>query len=120
MASGHETSIDDLMKVIAYNEAPVTLSGGDPLAQPASTLELTKRIKDELGYNIWCYTGFTWEQIRHNPTLDAIMPHIDVLVDSPFALEQRDTSLHFRGSRNQRIIDVQASIKQDKVVLFDV
>ena len=117
--SGHEASTDELMSVIAYNEAPVTLSGGDPLAQPEATLELVKRIKSELGYNIWCYTGYTWEQITNDPMLAAIMPHIDTLVDSRFILEKRDTSLRFKGSSNQRIIDVQASLKKNEVVLLD-
>ena len=56
-------SLDALMDVIAYNELPVTLSGGDPLFHPEQVAQLTARIKDELGYNIWLYTGFTWEQI---------------------------------------------------------
>ncbi len=119
MAGGHEASIDELMSVIAYNEAPVTLSGGDPLAQPQSTLELAKRIKGELGYNIWCYTGYTWEQIQGEPSLSAIMNYVDTLVDSPFVVAERDTTLRFRGSRNQRVIDVPASLAQHRVVLLD-
>ena len=97
-------SLDALMDVIAYNELPVTLSGGDPLFHPEQVAQLTARIKDELGYNIWLYTGFTWEQIVATPRLLAALEHIDVVVDGPFILEQRDTSLLFRGSPNQRII----------------
>lgn len=112
---GEEMSLDALMDVIAYNELPVTLSGGDPLFHPEQVAQLTVRIKDELGYNIWLYTGFTWEQIVATPRLLAALEHIDVVVDGPFILAQRDTSLHFRGSANQRIIDVQQSLATGKV-----
>lgn len=108
-------SLDALMDVIAYNELPVTLSGGDPLFHPEQVAQLTARIKDELGYNIWLYTGFNWEQIVATPRLLAALEHIDVVVDGPFILAQRDTSLHFRGSANQRIIDVQQSLATGKV-----
>ena len=112
---GEEMSLDALMDVIAYNELPVTLSGGDPLFHPEQVAQLTARIKDKLGYNIWLYTGFTWEQIVATPRLLAALEHIDVVVDGPFILAQRDTSLHFRGSANQRIIDVQQSLATGKV-----
>ena len=112
---GEEMSLDALMDVIAYNELPVTLSGGDPLFNPKQVAQLTARIKDELGYNIWLYTGFTWVQIVATPRLLAALEHIDVVVDGPFILAQRDTSLHFRGSANQRIIDVQQSLATGKV-----
>ena len=112
---GEEMSLEALMDVIAYNELPVTLSGGDPLFHPEQVAQLTARIKDELGYNIWLYTGFNWEQIVATPRLLAALEHIDVVVDGPFILAQRDTSLHFRGSANQRIIDVQQSLATGKV-----
>lgn len=115
---GEERTIDELMEVIAYNEAPVTFSGGDPLAQPKALETLTKRIKNELGYNIWCYTGYTWEQIERRPELMNVMRNIDVLVDSPFVLAQRDTKLRFRGSCNQRIINVPATLKTHNITLW--
>lgn len=107
---GHDMSVDDLLLVIADNEAPVTLSGGDPLLQAPAVLRLVERIKRELGYNIWCYTGYTWEQIVERPELLAVMRYIDVVVDGPFVLEQRDITLRFRGSANQRIIDVPSAL----------
>lgn len=106
------------MEVIAYNEAPVTFSGGDPLAQPQALEALTRRIKAELGYNIWCYTGYTWEQIIHIPELMAVMQNIDVLVDSPFILAERDTKLRFRGSHNQRLINVPATLATGNITLW--
>lgn len=105
---GNEMSVDDIMRVIDANEAPVTLSGGDPLQHP-SVLELARRIKEQ-GYNLWCYTGYTWEEIVCSPTLLEVAALCDVVVEGPFILSQRDTTLHFRGSRNQRIIDVRRSL----------
>ena len=118
MNGGEQRSLDELMEVIAYNEAPVTFSGGDPLAQPVELEALTRRIKQELGYNMWCYTGYTWEEIVERPELMAVMRNIDVLVDSRFILEQRDTKLRFRGSHNQRIIDVGATLAKGTVTLW--
>ena len=105
-------TVDELLKVVADNEAPVTLSGGDPLMQAPAVARLAERIKSRLGYNIWCYTGYTWEQIVGRPDLMAVMRHIDVLVDGPFVLDRRDTTLRFRGSDNQRIIDVPAALSR--------
>ena len=107
---GEERSLDELMQVIAYNEAPVTLSGGDPLQQPDGTRDLISRIKHELGYNVWCYTGYTWEEIVNDPKLFKVVQELDVLVDGPFKMAERDISLRFRGSRNQRLIDVQRTL----------
>ena len=112
IGGGEERTLDELMEVIAYNEAPVTFSGGDPLAQAEPLAHLIKRIKNELGYNVWCYTGYTWQQVTQQPELMEAVKQIDVLVDSPFLMAERDTKLRFRGSRNQRLIDVQATLAQ--------
>ena len=108
---GEERTLDELMQVIAYNEAPVTLSGGDPRA-------LIHRIKQELGYNIWCFTGYTWEDITANSTLLDVVRELDVLVEGPFIHAERDISLRFRGSRNQRLIDVQRTLAAGHVSLW--
>ena len=118
MGGGEERSLDELMQVIAYNEAPVTFSGGDPLAQPKPLAHLIKRIKQETGLNVWCYTGYTWEQVRKEPQLMEVVSQLDVLVDSPFKIDERDTKLRCRGSHNQRLIDVQATLKSDKLTLW--
>jgi anaerobic ribonucleoside-triphosphate reductase activating protein len=113
---GEERTLDELMQVIAYNEAPVTLSGGDPLQQPDGTRALISRIKHELGYNIWCYTGYRWEQIIQESRFLPLLQQIDVLVEGPFILAQRNIQLRFRGSENQRIVDVPASLREGKLV----
>ncbi len=115
---GEERTLDELMQVIAYNEAPVTLSGGDPLQQPDGTRALISRIKHELGYNVWCYTGYTWEEIVNDPKLFKVVQELDVLVDGPFKMAERDISLRFRGSRNQRLIDVQRTLDTGVLTLW--
>jgi anaerobic ribonucleoside-triphosphate reductase activating protein len=115
---GEERTLDELMQVIAYNEAPVTLSGGDPLQQPAGTRALIQRIKRELGYNVWCYTGYTWEEIVASPVLLDVVRELDVLVDGPFIMAERDIALRFRGSRNQRLIDVQRTLDTEQLTLW--
>ncbi len=115
---GEDRTLDELMQVIAYNEAPVTLSGGDPLQQPGGVRALIHRIKSELGYNVWCYTGYTWEQIVNDPKLLDVVKELDVLVDGPFLIAERDITLRFRGSRNQRLIDVPRTLATDVLTLW--
>lgn len=106
---GEVMSVTSIMDVIRENEFNVTFSGGDPIYQAEALLPLARAIKEE-GYNIWCYTGFTIEQlmdtdfIASNPVVGRLLDYIDVLVDGPFIESLRDLSLLFRGSSNQRII----------------
>lgn len=103
--NGHWMSIDELMEIIkADSISNVSFSGGDPFYQAAAFTELARRIKAETDKNIWCWTGFTIEQIEADAEMSRMLQYIDTLVDGPFILEQRDTSLLFRGSPNQRII----------------
>lgn len=115
---GREMTIDELMRVIDYNEAPVTLSGGDPLQHP-DVLELAQRIRQG-GYNLWCYTGHTWEEIMSNPQLLKVARLCDVVVEGRFVQAQRDTSLRFRGSHNQRLIDVPLSLAMGSATLHEL
>ena len=97
--------MDELFEIIRSDEfSNVTFTGGDPLYQVEGFTELARRIKEETGKTIWCYTGFTYEEILSDSRLSQILPFIDVLVDGPFIQEKRDTELLFRGSSNQRII----------------
>ena len=105
IANGRWMSIDEIMDIIkADSISNVSFSGGDPFFQVEAFTELARRIKSETTKNIWCWTGFTIEQIRTDERLSMLLPYIDTLVDGPFILEQRDTTLLFRGSPNQRII----------------
>lgn len=82
----------------------ITISGGDPFYNPEELLALVKRLKEETGMNIWCYTGYTMEYLLRNPCYRAPLDYIDVLVDGPFVESLYDPRLSFRGSSNQRII----------------
>ena len=105
MDGGREMSLDELMDIIKSDAlSNVSFSGGDPFFQAPAFTELARRIKEETGKTIWCWTGFTIEQIKKDPEKSKMLDYIDVLVDGPFILEQRDTHLKFRGSPNQRII----------------
>jgi anaerobic ribonucleoside-triphosphate reductase activating protein len=98
-------TVQELLDIVKADEfADVTFSGGDPLYQVEAITELARRIKEETGKDIWCYTGFTYEEIIADKRLSMILPYIDTLVDGPFIASLRDTELHFRGSSNQRII----------------
>ena len=116
---GEERSVDDLMAEITEDPfADVTFTGGDPLYQAASFTELARRIKQETNKNIWCYTGFLFEDIRDKAQFQELFNHIDVIVDGRFDLSQRNEDLPFRGSANQRIIDVQKSLREDNIVMW--
>lgn len=105
IANGKWMSIDEILDIIkADSISNVSFSGGDPFFQVEAFTELARRIKAETGKTIWCWTGYTIEQIREDERLSMLLPYIDTLVDGPFILEQRDTTLLFRGSPNQRII----------------
>ena len=105
IANGKWMSIDEILDIIkADSISNVSFSGGDPFFQVEAFTELARRIKTETSKTIWCWTGFTIEQIRADAHLAMRLPYIDTLVDGPFILEQRDTTLLFRGSPNQRII----------------
>ena len=99
----------------------LTLSGGHPLDphNAPKVLEIVKRVKMVFpNKDIWIYSGYEWENIIKDETLKEILKYTDVLVDGAYIDELRDISLAFRGSGNQRIIDVPKSLEQNKVILW--
>ena len=108
-----------LAPILADDFADVTFSGGDPMYQAEAFTELARRIRDELHRTIWCYTGFTFEQVLADPVMNRMLPYLEVLVDGPFVVAQRSLDLLFRGSSNQRLIDVQRSLRENKVVEYE-
>lgn len=95
----------------------ITFSGGDPLfmGNRQEVTALAKRIKERFpDKTTWLYTGYRWEEISALP----IMEYIDVLVDGRFVLDLKDAKLHWKGSSNQRIIDVQKSIQNSSLYLY--
>ena len=97
----------------------MTFSGGEPFLQCAPLAKLAKEIH-AMGLDIWSYSGYTLEELRarHDEATDALLAEVDVLVDGAYIEELRDLTLHFRGSSNQRVIDMNATRKQGKVVLL--
>ena len=112
-------SILEQLKAHFYLDG-VTFSGGEPMAQAAACGELAQAVH-HLGMNVWCYTGYTWEALMEaqDPDQRMFLEQIDVLIDGPFLLAQKSLNLRFRGSANQRLIDVQASLKAPRVVLAE-
>ena len=86
----------------------------------ANVTKLAQAIKEKSRKNIWCYTGYTFERLLDNPKQAELLKYIDVLVDGKFKQALRDESLLFRGSSNQRLIDVKASLKANKTVLLEL
>ena len=117
---------DDTMQEILYDLSKpyikgLTLSGGHPLDphNAPKVLEIVKRVKMVFpNKDIWIYSGYVWENIIKDETLREILKYSDVLVDGAYVDELRDISLPFKGSSNQRIIDVQKSLSENKIILW--
>lgn len=117
--NGAEYSINELLDIVKQDEfSNVTFSGGDPLMQVEGFTELAYRIKLETNKNIWCYTGYVFETILKSDKLSRILPYIDILVDGRYIDTLKNKDLQFRGSSNQRIIDVQKSLVIDDTFIF--
>ena len=99
----------------------VTFSGGDPMFQAKECAILAKKVH-ELGMNVWAYTGFTYEELiqKGNKDILEFLFEIDVLIDGKFDLNKKSLDLEFRGSSNQRLIDVPRSLENHEVVLLDL
>jgi anaerobic ribonucleoside-triphosphate reductase activating protein len=113
-----EKIIDDTSKTYVQG---LTLLGGEPFLNTGILNPLVKRIRKELpSKDIWAWTGYTWEELQEE-TRDKLelLDNIDVLVDGRFDINKKNTLLQFRGSSNQRIIDVKKSLKEEHVILWD-
>ena len=91
---------------------------GGALFDVSEVIDELKTI-NEMGLNVWCYTGYTYEAMLKNPKMKKLLSEVDVLVDGKFILEERSLNIYYRGSRNQRVIDVPKSLEQERVVLID-
>lgn len=120
MNGGYDVDVDDLVNFYLKQElqSGVTLSGGDPFYQPEALLELTNKLKKN-NVNIWCYTGFVFEDLMKDDICRQVLKNIDVLVDGPFVIAKKSLALLFKGSENQRLIDVQSSLKKNEIVLYE-
>ena len=120
---GDLVELDDVIERLENLEGQtgVTFSGGDPMFQPKECSILAKKVH-ELGMDVWAYTGFTYEELINSKNKDILdfLSNIDVLIDGRFEIEKKSLDLEFRGSSNQRIIDVKKSLENHEVVLFDL
>ncbi|MDR2736762.1 MAG: anaerobic ribonucleoside-triphosphate reductase activating protein [Gracilibacteraceae bacterium] len=117
---GYEADVDDLAVLVKGNPliSGVTFSGGEPLCQAVPLAVLARKIK-ETGLEIALYTGYTWEGLLAENDKDRLelLRLCDVLIDGRFVEDKRDLALVFRGSSNQRILDVQRSFRSQSAVL---
>jgi anaerobic ribonucleoside-triphosphate reductase activating protein len=119
---GDATSIDDIMEKIKRNMPiikGVTFSGGEPFESAVALSKLSEEISG-LGLNIWCYSGYTFEEIVHSGDSDKLklLRSMDVLIDGKFDETLKEDASKYTGSSNQRIIDVQKSILENRIILW--
>ncbi|OPX49549.1 anaerobic ribonucleoside-triphosphate reductase activating protein [Clostridium thermobutyricum] len=119
---GNEFNKETEDEFIKYTLNPqikgVNILGGEPMQQTKDNtlLNLLKRIKKETAKPIWLWSGYTYEQIISDPKKLELLNQVDVLIDGKFQIANRNISLKYRGSSNQRVIDVKKSLKENKVI----
>ncbi len=123
MEGGRTIDTTAILQQMAENPilSGITFSGGEPFLQPAPLASLARAVHQR-GLDVWSYSGFTLEELakraEKNKATRALLNELDVLVDGPYEEEQRDLTLHFRGSRNQRVIDMKKTKKAGRIVLL--
>ncbi|WP_294401240.1 anaerobic ribonucleoside-triphosphate reductase activating protein [uncultured Clostridium sp.] len=121
---GEERNMDELIEAVKENPMlrGVTFSGGDPWEQADKFAYMAKSFKDS-GLSVWSYTGYTYEYILEHKDerngWNELLNNIDVLVDGRFEEDKMEEGLKFRGSSNQRIIDVKETLKQGNVITLN-
>ena len=108
---GEPVLVEELFRLIEEADMNVTFTGGDPMLRPEGFIALATMIKQKTTKTIWCYTGYQFEDLLQHPIRRKLLELCDVLVDGRYLEAERDLSLHFRGSSNQRIINVQKSLQ---------
>lgn len=121
---GYTATEEELFDEIKNNPhlEGVTFSGGEPFCQPKALADLGKRVKEELGKTVMTYTGYTLEQLteKNDDEINALLAVTDILVDGRYVEALRNLTLLFRGSENQRVIDMNETRRQNKIVLYDL
>ena len=122
MGAGKEFSVKQVVRLVKQQKKTkrgVTFSGGEPFLQAAELAQVAQAVR-QLGWDIVTYTGFTYEELLEdtNDGVKALLSATDILIDGKYIHELRDTRLRFRGSSNQRIIDIAATQKSGRIVLW--
>ncbi|WHH58437.1 anaerobic ribonucleoside-triphosphate reductase activating protein [Petroclostridium sp. X23] len=122
---GFELEVEEVVEQLSKLKLHkgITFSGGEPMDQAAPCTEIAKRAKQK-GLDIWLYTGYVFENILCDasairPEWRELLQYVDVMIDGPFIEKMKNLLLKFRGSENQRIIDIPKSLAQGKAILFE-
>lgn len=124
-AGGRIVSVGDIIKKFSENPlmSGLTLSGGEPFCQAASCAELAKAVHS-LKKNVIVYSGYTFEQLKDlsetDDGINSLLNNADILIDGKFDISQKSLELRFKGSRNQRTLDLRASVKSGKAVEIEI
>lgn len=123
LEKGNPAKLENLLNEIKNTKLlqGVTFTGGDPFLQAPLLARLGKAIK-QMGLDLLVYTGYTWEELKakSDPDYEELLAVTDILIDGPFKEAEKDLSLPFRGSRNQRVINVPASLNSGEIVLAEL
>ncbi|MBR1735802.1 MAG: anaerobic ribonucleoside-triphosphate reductase activating protein [Firmicutes bacterium] len=113
---GREEDTENILKKLDDNIllSGITISGGEPFLQPEAAKELAKGTK-ERGMNVIIYTGFTYEELIKNESCTSVLKYTDILIDGKFEYNKRSLELKFRGSSNQRAIDVRKTMEENEI-----
>lgn len=117
---GIEMTVDEIVNELKDSSNNITLSGGEPFMNKTQLLDLVFKINEEFpNKTIWIYTGYKLEEL--SPWVLAVlsMRNVEVIVDGEFIEKLKDSNLQFRGSSNQRLIDLQRSYREDKIILWE-
>jgi anaerobic ribonucleoside-triphosphate reductase activating protein len=124
-SGGYYIEIDEIVEMVKKNPLldGITLSGGDPFVQAKACANLANRIKN-MGLNVVTYTGYTFDEIikemEINHSWEQLLYSTDILIDGPFDIDKKSLLLKFKGSENQRIIDVKRSLEKNNIILADI
>lgn len=115
---GMTVSVDEIIAQMKNMklQSGITFSGGEPFLQAKALVHVAKAAK-QFHWTLWAYSGFTFEEIQAHEDMREFLSYLNILVDGKFREEEKDYRLRFKGSRNQRIIDVPSSLAQHKIIL---
>jgi anaerobic ribonucleoside-triphosphate reductase activating protein len=116
---GTEFTVEEILNELKGSNNQVTISGGEPLLHLPSLFELLNRLEREQGKRCWLYTGYRFNEIPHYILVE-LAYYVDVLVDGRFELDKKDLRLAYRGSTNQRLIDLPQTIANKELTLWRI
>lgn len=119
LMSGVKTPVDEILDLVLKSDSNVSFLGGEPFYQAGAFYNIAYNIKKNSSKTIWCWTGHLIEDLMSDEKSRELLKYIDILVDGPFVMELNKPGLVFRGSSNQRIIDVNETFKKNKVIISD-